>query len=355
MRCGTTTWSVRRAPRRRGLDWATSPNCTPSDASPRPQPPTTPAAAAAAGTRTDIEADGRGPRADPAAARRDSARPAAASSDFEIQADHSGQSPQSDARSRPRRPRTRPGLAASSAARPDDVTFPVIPDRPDDRSPADATRPAGREPEREPPPRHGPGRMTDDEDEEDDANDADIPDFDEQIEILDDDDACRAGDPRRGWPERSRALRRGRRPAATVPATCPCRSSPRAIGTRTGRRSRAAKRSDFTLSRSGPMTVEELDLAPMVDVAFQLVLFFMVTATTVLYKTLEIPKPTTDQAPARSPRGIRARVEDLQKDYILVEIDAGGAIKIDREPVAGDAWMRWRSGCGRRARRRAGR
>ena len=29
----------------------------------------------------------------------------------------------------------------------------------------------------------------------------------------------------------------------------------------------------------------------MVDVAFQLVLFFMVTATTVLYKTLEIPKP----------------------------------------------------------------
>jgi hypothetical protein len=27
-------------------------------------------------------------------------------------------------------------------------------------------------------------------------------------------------------------------------------------------------------------------------------------------------------------------VEDLQKDYILVEIDAGGAIKIDREPVS---------------------
>ena len=54
----------------------------------------------------------------------------------------------------------------------------------------------------------------------------------------------------------------------------------------------------FSLSRSGPATVEELDLAPMVDVAFQLVLFFMVAAQTVLYKTLEIPKPSQEQAPS---------------------------------------------------------
>ena len=60
---------------------------------------------------------------------------------------------------------------------------------------------------------------------------------------------------------------------------------------------------EFSLSRSGPMTVEELDLAPMVDVAFQLVLFFMVAAQTVLYKTLEIPKPSTEQAPAAVAQG----------------------------------------------------
>ena len=82
------------------------------------------------------------------------------------------------------------------------------------------------------------------------------------------------------------------------------------------------------------MTVEELDLAPMVNVAFQLVLFFMVTATTVLYKTLEIPKPTTDQAPNAVAQGQSRTVDDLQKDYILVEIDSSGAVKIDREPVA---------------------
>jgi biopolymer transport protein ExbD len=86
-----------------------------------------------------------------------------------------------------------------------------------------------------------------------------------------------------------------------------------------------------SLSRSGPATVEELDLAPMVDVAFQLVLFFMVTATTVLYKTLEIPKPSPEQAPSAVTQG--RSLSDLQDENILVEIDASGAMKIDREPV----------------------
>jgi biopolymer transport protein ExbD len=89
----------------------------------------------------------------------------------------------------------------------------------------------------------------------------------------------------------------------------------------------------FSLSRSGPATVEELDLAPMVDVAFQLVLFFMVTATTVLYKTLEIPKPSTDAPPSGVTQGRSRSLEDLQNDYILVDIDASGAMKIDHQPV----------------------
>jgi biopolymer transport protein ExbD len=88
---------------------------------------------------------------------------------------------------------------------------------------------------------------------------------------------------------------------------------------------------DLSLSRGGPETVEELDLAPMVDVAFQLVLFFMVTATTVLYKTLEIPKPSQEQAPTAVAQG--RSLADLQDDNILVEIDASGAMKIDREPA----------------------
>jgi biopolymer transport protein ExbD len=101
----------------------------------------------------------------------------------------------------------------------------------------------------------------------------------------------------------------------------------------TGGESEADEDEDFTFSRSGPMTVEELDLAPMVDVAFQLVLFFMVTATTVLYKTLEIPKPTAEKAPSAVAQGRSKTLDDYKDDYIIVEIDPSGAMKIDREPV----------------------
>jgi biopolymer transport protein ExbD len=94
----------------------------------------------------------------------------------------------------------------------------------------------------------------------------------------------------------------------------------------------------FTLSRGGPETIEELDLAAMVDVAFQLVLFFLVTATTVLYKTLEIPKPRPEQPPAAAAQGAAAPkpVEDLAADYIIVAIDPQGRTTIDQEPVAAD-------------------
>jgi biopolymer transport protein ExbD len=90
----------------------------------------------------------------------------------------------------------------------------------------------------------------------------------------------------------------------------------------------------FTLSRGGPERVEELDLAAMVDVAFQLVLFFLVTATTVLYKTLEVPRPNPESPAAGATQGKASTLSDLKNDYILIEIDPAGTMKIDREPVA---------------------
>jgi biopolymer transport protein ExbD len=91
-----------------------------------------------------------------------------------------------------------------------------------------------------------------------------------------------------------------------------------------------------SLRRAGPPKVEELDLAAMADVAFQLVLFFLVTATTILYKTLEIPKPSGEAPPEAVAQGRNRTLDDLQEDYILVEIDPEGRIQIDREPVAAD-------------------
>ena len=91
---------------------------------------------------------------------------------------------------------------------------------------------------------------------------------------------------------------------------------------------------EFTLARSAPQRVEELDLAAMVDVAFQMVLFFLVTATTVLYKTLEVPKPNPESSPtAAAAQGRPKSLEDLKDDFILVEIDPAGAVKIDHEAV----------------------
>ena len=91
---------------------------------------------------------------------------------------------------------------------------------------------------------------------------------------------------------------------------------------------------EFTLSRSSAERVEELDLAAMVDVAFQLVLFFLVTAQVVLFKTLEVPRPNEDKPPEAAQQGRSKSVDELEKDYILVEVDAAGAIKVDRQPVA---------------------
>jgi biopolymer transport protein ExbD len=75
----------------------------------------------------------------------------------------------------------------------------------------------------------------------------------------------------------------------------------------------------------------------MVDVAFQLVLFFLVTATTVMYKSLEVPKPNPESPTnAAAQQGKTRGLEDLKEVYILVEIDPAGTMKIDREPVASD-------------------
>lgn len=56
----------------------------------------------------------------------------------------------------------------------------------------------------------------------------------------------------------------------------------------------------FTLARGSAEMVEELDLAAMVDFAFQLVLFFLANATGVLYKILEIPPPNPKRHGART-------------------------------------------------------
>jgi biopolymer transport protein ExbD len=63
----------------------------------------------------------------------------------------------------------------------------------------------------------------------------------------------------------------------------------------------------------------EMDMTPMVDVTFLLLIFFMVTASFTMQKSLNIPKPQTDE-----PSTQVQSVQDFQDnpDYVVVRLDS---------------------------------
>jgi biopolymer transport protein ExbD len=91
---------------------------------------------------------------------------------------------------------------------------------------------------------------------------------------------------------------------------------------------------DFTLAPQGGKEKEEdLDLAAMVDVAFQLIMFFIVTAASVFFKSMEIPTPNPDKEKTGQ-QAVARTIDDLSNENILVEIDRLGQIQVDHKPVA---------------------
>lgn len=72
----------------------------------------------------------------------------------------------------------------------------------------------------------------------------------------------------------------------------------------------------------------ESDMTPMIDVTFQLVIFFMIAATYTIQKTLDLPKqsPNPDAAGA-------VTMEQLEKENIIVRIATDGSIAIDDQPT----------------------
>ena len=91
---------------------------------------------------------------------------------------------------------------------------------------------------------------------------------------------------------------------------------------------------------------DELDLTPMVDVTFLLLIFFMVTAAFALQKSIEVPPVDEESAAAQT-------VQDLEQDSIVIRVDGDnvfwvGAPKWEAEqrpPVS----RRCRSNSGKRA------
>ncbi|MEQ9408335.1 MAG: protein kinase [Fuerstiella sp.] len=81
---------------------------------------------------------------------------------------------------------------------------------------------------------------------------------------------------------------------------------------------------DFVLGRPEP-EFEEMDLTPMVDVTFLLLIFFMITASFNLQKKIDMPPAKSDEATAVS-------VDPPDAPTVEAEIDADNQIYVDGSP-----------------------
>lgn len=70
------------------------------------------------------------------------------------------------------------------------------------------------------------------------------------------------------------------------------------------------------------------DMTPMVDVVFQLLIFFMVTAAFAKQKSLQVPTPDQQQT-AQQARTMREFEED--NDFVIIKIDSENIIWVDNE------------------------
>jgi biopolymer transport protein ExbD len=72
-----------------------------------------------------------------------------------------------------------------------------------------------------------------------------------------------------------------------------------------------------------PLADGEMDMTPMVDVVFNLLIFFMVTASFSLQKAMAVPAPKTDQ-----PSTAAVQVVDEEADTITVRVDSNSTFRV---------------------------
>ena len=75
---------------------------------------------------------------------------------------------------------------------------------------------------------------------------------------------------------------------------------------------------------------EEMDLTPMVDVTFLLLIFFMITASFSIQKTLQVPPPDPEKEGASTSTTIK---EEEEQEQTTVHIDSRNVISVDDEPI----------------------
>ncbi|MCA9110449.1 MAG: biopolymer transporter ExbD [Planctomycetaceae bacterium] len=83
--------------------------------------------------------------------------------------------------------------------------------------------------------------------------------------------------------------------------------------------------------RRRTMDDDGLDMTPMVDVTFLLLIFFMITASFSLQKSMETEAPE----PEKEGFAQMPNIQDLADESVIVEIDENDSIFVDDEPVGG--------------------
>lgn len=75
---------------------------------------------------------------------------------------------------------------------------------------------------------------------------------------------------------------------------------------------------------------DEMDMTPMVDITFLLLIFFMVTASYSLQRSIEVPPPEKQENVAQA-----RTLEELEQDqdYVIVEIHGDNRIFVDDSPA----------------------
>lgn len=83
--------------------------------------------------------------------------------------------------------------------------------------------------------------------------------------------------------------------------------------------------------RESRLTNDGLDMTPMVDVTFQLLIFFMITASFVTQKSLQ----TTPPEPNEDTGAVTVQLEDMKDESVIVDIDENGSMMVDDVPIEG--------------------
>lgn len=86
---------------------------------------------------------------------------------------------------------------------------------------------------------------------------------------------------------------------------------------------------DFDL-RAFNRESDEMDLTPMVDCVFLLLIFFMITASFTVQKTIEVPAPDPDKKGAT--QSVQT-LDDLERTSVVVTIDERNNIAVDDVPL----------------------